>query len=213
MAETKSKKKNIVSPRGVAMYPKLITPDTKFKTEGEYSVKLRIPEAAATPLVEMLDEQMEASYEKAASDPKNKGKKIKRADPPYKQEESGEYVFHFKMTASGEYEGKKYTQRPVIADSKGTVIDPKVPLKIGSGTEMKVSFQLYPWWTALLGAGVSLRLKGAQILKLVEYSQDLGFTSEEADGGYTYSPEGDGEPASDFSPDAEAPATDENQDF
>jgi hypothetical protein len=183
--DTKKKKPNLVSPRGVARYPKLTTPDTKFKKEGEFSVKLLLSEEAAKPLIEQIDAAMEESYQKAVQE--NKGKKIKRADPPYKQDDEDENLvqFHFKMKASGETnEGWKWTQRPVIVDAKGNVIEDAQSLRIGGGSSIKVSFFLKPWWTQLLGAGVNLALKGVQIFDLKEWKQDLGFKAEE---GYTYS--------------------------
>ena len=40
--------------------------------------------------------------------------------------------------------------------------------QVWSGSEMKVSADMIPYYTAMAGAGVSLRLKAVQITKLVE---------------------------------------------
>lgn len=63
-----------VSAKGTAHYPKVNRPDTKFKPEGEYSVKLWMPEGAkakikgdegkfVTVTVEELEAKLEAEYE------------------------------------------------------------------------------------------------------------------------------------------------------
>ena len=48
---------------------------------------------------------------------------------------------------------------------------------------MKVSYELVPYHTSLVGAGVSLRLKAAQILKLVSgdgaAASSFGFAKEQ----------------------------------
>ena len=54
---------------------------------------------------------------------------------------------------------------------------------VWGGSEMKVSYELVPYHTTLVGAGVSLRLKAAQILKLVSgegaAASSYGFSKEE----------------------------------
>jgi hypothetical protein len=47
---------------------------------------------------------------------------------------------------------------------------------------VKVKFEMYQFYTALVGAGVSLRLLAVQVLDLVEYSPNGAAGFEEADG-------------------------------
>jgi len=47
MADNKRDTIRFITPRGIAIYPKLHKPDTKFKPQGEYSVKLRLAADAA----------------------------------------------------------------------------------------------------------------------------------------------------------------------
>src|SRR4051812_40371671 len=91
----------LVTPRGRAIYPHLTTPDTKFKAEGQYHVRLAIP----TALAEKLIEQIDAAYEKAqvsaleeVREKNPKTKSVKAADLPYKQsdEDESETLFNFK---------------------------------------------------------------------------------------------------------------------
>ena len=54
---------------------------------------------------------------------------------------------------------------------------------VWSGSEMKVSAELVPYYTAMVGAGVSMRLRAVQITKLVEggngNAKGYGFGEEE----------------------------------
>ena len=79
------------------------------------------------------------------------------------------------MKASG-VNGKtkeRFTQRPALFDSK------KRPITNGTviwgGSQMKVAYQLAPYYVPAIGAGVSARLKAVQILKLVEGKDMLRF--------------------------------------
>jgi len=42
------------SPAGIAVFPNLNKPDTKFKADGEYKVKLRVTEDEAQPLIDKV---------------------------------------------------------------------------------------------------------------------------------------------------------------
>jgi hypothetical protein len=179
--------KTIVSPAGIAMFPRLSTPDTKFDARGFYGTKLRLsPDAEATQFVAMLDAAADASQMDAENSRKAEGKKggkpIKLADKSwYRDEDSGELVVNFKMLASGKTRaGKEFTQKPALFDAKGTPLPADV--KIGGGSTLKVAFELNPFVSAI-GAGVSLRLKAVQVLDLKEYGQSsadsYGFGQED----------------------------------
>lgn len=58
----KSTREKISTPIGTFRYPRLNKPDTKYKPEGEYSVKVRLPEADAQPLVDRLNALYEQHY-------------------------------------------------------------------------------------------------------------------------------------------------------
>ena len=79
-----NKKKQIVTPRAVAVYPWLNSPDTKFNAEGEYKVTLKIGSDEAAPLIEEIDETIN-NYQKEQAD---KDPKVGRysANPPYEEE-------------------------------------------------------------------------------------------------------------------------------
>ena len=55
-------------------------------------------------------------------------------------------------------------------------------VNVWGGSELKVSAELIPYFTSMVGAGVSMRLRAAQIIKLIEggsNSSGYGFKEEE----------------------------------
>ena len=53
---------------------------------------------------------------------------------------------------------------------------------IGSGSVLRLSVEPYTWTVPSMGFGYTLRLKGVQVLELVEYGGDVSFEAE--DGGF-----------------------------
>ena len=154
-----------VSVAAEAVYPHLVKPDVRFNELGEYKVTLKLAKQDASQMVKDIDQAIEDSLAKAEKD--NKGKKVKSAPKPFK-EESGNVFFKFKMKASGTNSKtkEKFTQRPTLFDAK------KNPINNGTviwgGSKMKVAYQLVPYYVPAIGAGGSARLKAVQVLKLVE---------------------------------------------
>jgi hypothetical protein len=191
------------TPRGVYKFPWLGKPDTgpkdgSFKMEPTYRVSLVLEGDEAAALKKQIEDAHRANVKAVAA--KNKGKKIKEVDRPYKPEtnddgeETGATEFTFKMKAESKMEdGTVIKRKPALFDAKLK----KLPAdtKVGGGTVGKVSYQLYPFYTAGLGAGVSLRLLAAQIIDLKTFGErdgkGYGFGEEE---GYE-APEGSEESA------------------
>lgn len=217
MTDKKARNPRYVTQVGVAIYPHLVEPDTKFNSEGEYKVKLRLaPDSVITDakgkrvsdVQSFIDEMMAKALEKAKQE--NKGK-IKEADAPYEiDEETGDVLVNFKLKATGKTrDGKEFTQKPALFDAKGKPAEVKA---VWGGSKIKVSFEVVPFYTKLIGAGVSLRLKAAQIIELVAGSgggsaDSYGFGKEE---GY----EAEDEAADNgFSSDESDEATADDEDF
>lgn len=160
-------KQNIVritSPAGIAVYPKLEKPDTKFDANGVYSVDLDLDKAAAEELIVKLTKVADADY---ANECKAKGKKsLKRADMPWKETEDGKIRFKFKLKAKGGSGEKQWDQKPALFDAKG---NPVANINVGSGSTVKVAFDAAPYFTAMVGHGISLRLRAVQVIELREY--------------------------------------------
>lgn len=180
MAE-KKKAERFVSPKGVASYPYLTKPDTKFNPEGEYKVSLVVPADEAQKAIDFLTKQHEASVAKAKSE--NKGKRVKEGELPFIENEDGTVTFKFKLKAKVTPKvGEPFEQKPVLFDAKGKPLTGEV--KVGGGSVIKVSYETVPYYTAIAGAGVSLRLKAVQIIELKEFggsasAENYGFEEEE----------------------------------
>lgn len=189
----KQRLKMHISPAGKASYPYLTRYDDKFVAEGEYSVKLILDADENKDFLEGLQEQAQNQYDETIKELKSK-KKVKQAKElnvhvPFTEEyddegeETGNVVLNFKLKREvTTKEGKKFTQKPDVFDAK------KKPMgedaKIGSGSTIKVAFNVIPFYNAATSsAGVSLRLKAAQIIELVEFgggdADSYGFGEEE----------------------------------
>ncbi len=166
-----------VAPKGTLIYPTLIKPDTKFDEAGVYKTKLKVPAAEAQAFLELIEkvqqEELERQITEAESKKKGSGKRVKEAQLPVEEvEEDGQdyVIFNFKSKASyTDKKTKEVVQRKIpLFDAKGKGLT--ADLKIGTGTVARISCYVSPYFTALLGAGVTLRIRGVKILKLVEFS-------------------------------------------
>lgn len=186
-----------VTPRGVFRYPRLNSPDTRFRETGEYHVQLVLSKDDAEELINLITEAHDDWYKRYLLEKKQlKANPRKKAPYPFTVEvdpetglETGNIIFKFKMSASGvsKRTGKIWTRRPIVFDSKGVPINlDKVMIR--GGTEGRIAFSFFEYEsTPQQGAGVSLKIEAVQILKLVsgdenKTAQDFGFRIEE---GYT----------------------------
>jgi hypothetical protein len=172
-ATGKKKFVRITTPIGTAIYPRLTTPDTKFDKDGVYSVDLELDtsDSEVSDFLVSLKKTADEMY-KATCESKG-GKKLKRADLPIKDGEGDMVRIKFKLKAKAGNEEKSWVQKPVLFDAQGTAIQ-NAP-NVGSGSKVKVAFEVVPFFTAMVGAGVSLRMKAVQILDLKEYTPGDNF--------------------------------------
>lgn len=177
------------TPKGTAAWPRLTEPDCTFDPNGMYSVNLRMPIAIASPLIDQIEEAHKAQVAEVVKELKSKGKppKIKEADRPYKPvldedgNETGEIEFKFKLKAMAGSKDKQWAQKPRLFDSKGKPLPSDI--KIGSGSTIKVGYEMFPYYVPSVGCGVSLRVLAAQVIELVEFSgggfKQFGFSEED----------------------------------
>ena len=165
-----------VSVVGESIYPHLNRPDVRFNDWGEYKVTLKVRKQDAQSMVKLIDQAIEENL--ATAEKEAKGKKITPAPKPYKQE-GDNIFFKFKMRASGTNKktNEKFSQRPALFDAKKNPIP--ASQSIWGGSLMKVAYQLIPYNSPAIGAGVSARLKAAQIIKLVEGKDQNVFKEED----------------------------------
>lgn len=210
------------TPKGVFKYPNLVTPDygTKEfpKKDGEFNVRLILPEADAKKLIAQLKPEFDKAIEKAQEEfaklPVAQRKKLKDVTvnefyaevyDKETEEPTGDYEFRFKSAASGtNKEGKKWERKIPLFDAKGV---PAKNLKsVWGGTIGKVSFSASPYFVAATGAaGLSLRLEAVQIIELSSggsrNASDYGFGTEDGydstEESHGFTDEADGESGGD----------------
>lgn len=188
MTVNEIKSVKISTPKGVAVFPRLHEPDTKFKTEGEYSITLRLSEDDAADLMEKCSSMANAAFD-AATEELNEAIKAatgkKKVDlkavldgltlglpysPDYDDDgnANGFYLFKFKMVASGinKKTQKPWSRRPALFDSKGVPL--KTPVEVWGGSEVRVAGELKPYFiSGQKTAGCSLKLEAVKIIQLV----------------------------------------------
>ena len=175
---------HFTSPKGRARYPHLLEPDRKFNQKGIYCVELVLDGEDAEKLTAQIEGWYEEAY--ALMCKREEKKKLKRAALPMAAvedangEETGGTAYRFKMKALVETrDGRSWEQRPDLFDSDGK------PMKdnIGPGSLIRVAGEVYPWYSATLGVGISLRLKAVQVLELSVgaggSAEGYGFDKEE----------------------------------
>ena len=144
-------------------------PDTKFDETGHYKTNLIVNAKEGQAIVKSINEEVKKAVTIGAE--KANGKEVKKANLPFEEEyvegkPTGNLIFKFKTKAKIiTKDGKVIPNKVAIFDSQGK---PMTDISIWSGSEMKVSAELIPYFTAMAGAGVSLRLRAVQITKLVE---------------------------------------------
>lgn len=176
----------LISPKGVASYPRLNEPDTKFKPEGEYSVNLLVDPEDGKEFAAKVKEIVKQYYKEQCS--LLKKKELKLAELPIKKDtdkegnETGKLRIKFALAAKvkSKRSGKEWEQRPALFDSKNKPFSERV----GGGSVIRVSTDVFPWYTPALGVGCSLRCKAVQVLDLKGPSgptnaDAYGFTAEE----------------------------------
>lgn len=171
------------TPKGLAQYPALKTPDTKFNPEGDYKVNLVMEDDEKTnSLVSKLEAVLEDFYENDDNVKQaiSKGRKVVTQDI-YEKDEEGCIVMKFKQKAViTKKDGSKIPVKIRQFDSKGKPID----VNIGRDSVIKVSFTANPYYMpSTRTCGLSLRLLAVQVISLNEFgdssASSYGFEEEE----------------------------------
>ena len=173
-----------ITPRGRTEWAKLWTPDTKFNTDGEYGTKLIFNNADATEIMKLLDAAHEGAIESAIEETGKPRNKIRLTDPYDIDQETGDVTIKLKLKAKvTTQKGETFEQKPVVVDSKRQPITKEIPL--WNGSLVRVGFNIIPYYTAMAGAGLSLRMKSVQVIEAVAGTSNAteGFQDED---GYSY---------------------------
>ena len=192
MPEKRAMMPRMTSPKGVAKYPKLSEPDTRFKEDGEFNTKLLLDADAATTkeFIAVLKAAAEAAAEDAKADLKPAKKTTLEVHYPFKAEidpnsgeETGNIELSFKTAATYKTKDGEVINRKIpLFDTKGKRIERKI--NVGSGSIIKVNFTPGPFYMANGNkAGITLYLEAVQIIQLKEWkgatAESYGFGQEE----------------------------------
>jgi hypothetical protein len=212
MAEKKRNPRFVTAP-GELIYPWLVKPDTKYNSAGEYKAGIKLPEdtemfdaktgESQGRLSDYLNGAIEdsvAMFGEENNGKKKKGKVIEvteAEDAPFYVDEGSLFV-KFKLKAYVEpNSGDPFTQSPMLFDAKKKPFKPK---SVWNGSVARIAFEVIPYYNPKdTAAGVTLRLKAAQIIELSTGSgasgDDYGFGEEDGfDAGSDDYEEDDGRP-------------------
>lgn len=198
MADNRNKTK-MNSPKGVAIYPKLNAPDTKFDAAGKFTTKLQLDgnDAEVQGFVAKLEGIRDAYFEQVVADlikdkkaalAKELGKDavIKVERDQETGDETGNLIFSASMKASGtRKDGSSWTQKPDLFDGKGNKLTN--PPAIWGGSELRLSVEVEPFVNQTSKkVALSVRLKAAKIIKLRTGggsgdASDYGFDDDEGE--------------------------------
>jgi hypothetical protein len=172
----------LVTPVGVAVYPKLVEPDTAFNDAGEYKCRLHVTEKEYKAFRKGLDPLVTAAY-KAEVEAQG-GKDVRKAPmEPVRVTPEGDFEINAKQKAKVVLRSGETLEFTVaLFDSKAQPIMDRP--KIGSGSKIRLSVTFNPWFVPSQGWGYTLRLREAQIIELVEYSASASTNFSAVDGGY-----------------------------
>jgi hypothetical protein len=196
------------TPKGVAVFPWLTKPDTKFHSDGQYKTGLRLTEAEAAPFkAAILAEVAKVKAEtekflkaKAASAESGKDKlKYRNALSDLKVH----YPFVETVDDDGEPTGElefKFSTSAVIKNADGSVRSKSIdifdakkqrirPASIFAGSVLRIAYALSPYYIPGTNTvGVALYINAVQVIELVSAAgkgaraDSFGFSEEE---GYT----------------------------
>jgi hypothetical protein len=155
--------KTLTTPAGIARYPHLNRADTKFDEVGVYKVNLEMSSEDAEPFIK----QVEAIFAEFLDDKKRelKKEKLKLHAAPW-EENDGLVQLKLKVKAMGKNkEGETFSRQPKLFGADGQPLE----ANIGGGSKLKVAVIPYCWYTASLGAGITLQPKAVQVLDLVTW--------------------------------------------
>jgi len=174
----KAVRAKIVTPIGVAVYPRLNRPDTKFDAEGVYKVTIRLD--PSLPEVAAFVAKVEAFGNENSLGGKANGIKDEAND---EGEPTGMLLASFKVQASW----------PDGTSRKPTVVDAmkqELTANVGCGSVIRISGEMSTYDG--FGGGVSLSPKAVQVIELKTWNAGVDDFDVEGDEGPSDMPPHDG---------------------
>jgi len=155
--------KPITSPKGKAIFPHLTEADYKFKSEGEYHVKLECLKSESESIIQTIGSAIALKVKEQHDE--NPAKAITKAPLPYEVIDD-KVIFNFKMKASGRRkdDGKTFTQKPILLQADQTPLEEGTQIWGDSILRIVAEPRAY---NMPIGIGCTLRLKTVQVIELV----------------------------------------------
>lgn len=174
------------TPLGVAQYPWLVEPDTKFNPDGDYKVNMLFGDKDNEHLkfiLKDLSNILEEYYQGIITDPKyaKVASKIQKGDI-FEEDTDGNIVMKFKQKAILKSIKGTHEVKIPLFDSKGK---PLSNIKLGGGSKIKLCFSVAPYYVpSTRMCGLSLRPVAVQVIELKEWAeggtmQAYGFKDED----------------------------------
>jgi|TARA_R110001583_G_scaffold141056_2_gene293167 hypothetical protein len=169
------------TPIGVARYPRLTEPDTKFDDNGVYSTKLILSEEDYQAYADVLNPWVEQEYKRFCTEA-GKDSLRRNENTPLRINSDGEHEVYAKQVAVKQTSKGQLTFSVTLFDSQGKKINS--PPNIGSGSKLRLMVEPVAWFVPAIGFGYTLRLKAAQVIELVEFTGGGGYSFDAHEGGY-----------------------------
>jgi hypothetical protein len=175
-------KKTITTPKGIAKYPHVNEPNTRFNPMGEYSCSIVVSDEDGTAFRAKIEELFDAEYERECIIHKKKLKKSQHF--PVAQDEDGQWLVKTKQVSKVETKsGDVYTFDVKLFDASGQPVKSE-NCRVGSGSQVRCSIEPRTWYNPSVGFGMTLSLRAVQVIELVESSggssaDSFGFDAEE----------------------------------
>jgi len=181
-------KNSIITPQGIARFPWIVEPNTRFNEDGTYQCDLIVSEEDGKAFEKIIKVGLKTFHDSELL--KSGKKKLRFADLPCREfdddnDEYGDSPWIIKAKQDAQYTSKsdKVVKNRIIQfDSKQNAINEQV----GSGSKLKMAVVPYYWNVASKGVGVTLKLQAVQVIELQTYNapsaktaEGFGFTTEE----------------------------------
>lgn len=171
---------NLMTPEAPCVWPFLNKPDTRFDKDGKYRTSLVFDQDDEFP--KQIEADARASFEEIKKGMKPKDAKNLPFTSPVKEEQdeegepTGNVLIEFSTRAYFKRDGVIKPIKLKAFDSFGRKIT-KIP-NVGSGSELVIAYK--PDGKVVSGKFFyTLYLNAFQIVKLVEFGGDFGFTKKE----------------------------------
>ena len=162
---------NLVSPVGIARWPRLQEPDYRFHEQGEYNVILQLTKGweEAETYIKKLNKIANDWQAKCSSELDGELGEFTTPVRTNRDNPDTTWDIHMKMTARGTEKstGREWEQRPLILNA--TRPDTEWSDMLGTGSHIRIACAPYCWFNKSKGrrAGVKLQPKNVFVYKCI----------------------------------------------